>query len=401
MNDHLRERVSQTSEVGSLTSTISEAEYTLLEALKSTLTSYLSLHTSSHGELMSLSARLQQRDQDQSTITFILIQGEAFYTITPAMPTRGYQKMHLRPLITVIYERAWDIFWNITRNIIWNGVIYIMLGKEWSTKYKYYHDRLEPLFKLLRYLLVWLRGFTVMRIGKLALLIKSHWGIILTPPEVDAMVWLIREIYFDQVYDGFYRLGGDDVVVDVGAHVGLFTLKVAGKVKRVIAVEPHPLNYGLLKLNITLNNLRNVIPIKVALSNYTGKAKLYQGSSITHTLRCQHFKSEPDKALDVDVETLDSLLDKLGVSRVTFIKIDVEGSELEVLKGSEKVLTVNKQLFLAIAAYHYPEVLPEVVSFLQARGFKVFSNSNRAYVYAFKPHTSPRLSLGERLIETL
>ncbi|MEM1661099.1 MAG: FkbM family methyltransferase [Candidatus Bathyarchaeia archaeon] len=85
---------------------------------------------------------------------------------------------------------------------------------------------------------------------------------------------IVREIYFEQVYDRFYRLQNDDVVVDVGAHVGLFTLKVAKSVKLVLAVEPHPFNYRLLTVNVALNKLNNVTPVKLALSSYSGKAKL-------------------------------------------------------------------------------------------------------------------------------
>jgi len=136
---------------------------------------------------------------------------------------------------------------------------------------------------------------------------------------------IVREIYFEQVYDRFYRLQNDDVVVDVGAHVGLFTLKVAKSVKLVLAVEPHPFNYRLLTMNMALNKINNVIPVKLALSSYSGKAKLYLRSTGTHTLfKSQIFGPESGETLKVEVETLDRLIDELKIDKVTFVKIDVE-----------------------------------------------------------------------------
>ncbi|MEM2511338.1 MAG: FkbM family methyltransferase [Candidatus Methanomethylicia archaeon] len=217
-------------------------------------------------------------------------------------------------------------------------------------------------------------------------------SIAIQPFESDVAV-IAREIFIERVYDRYYRLQDDDVVVDIGAHVGLFTLKVAKSVKLVLAVEPHPFNYRLLTMNIALSKLENVIPVKLALSSYSGKAKLYLRSTATHTLKekDQIFGLESGETLEVEVETLDRLIDELRLNKVTFVKIDVEGAELDVLKGSQRVLTENDRLFLAIAAYHYPGEALEVAEYLQTKGFKVFTNGE--YIYAFKPPDNPRVLL--------
>ena len=133
--------------------------------------------------------------------------------------------------------------------------------------------------------------------------------------------------------------------------------------------------------NLHLNRIENVTPIKLAISNYSGIAKLYLGrGSSDHTIK-PLFKMSHSSSIAVQVETLDNLIDEIGLSKVNFIKIDVEGAELDVLKGSERTLA-NNDLFLAIAAYHYPEEIFEVAKFLRARGMKVFSDG--AYIYAFK-----------------
>jgi len=57
----------------------------------------------------------------------------------------------------------------------------------------------------------------------------------------------------------------DKVVIDVGAHVGLYSLVASVYTKKVIVVEPHSVNYRLLEMNITMNNVSNIIPINATL----------------------------------------------------------------------------------------------------------------------------------------
>jgi len=198
-------------------------------------------------------------------------------------------------------------------------------------------------------------------------------------------------IYIDQVYDKFYNIREDDVIIDVGAHVGVFTLKASRKAKegKVIAIEPHPQNYMLLLKNITINKLENVIPINLALSDSEGVAKLYiSRKSLGHTIKEKRIELSREEFsthisyIEVETKTLDQVVNELGLSKVDFIKIDVEGAELDVLKGATKTLEENN-VFLAIAAYHTPESVQEVSRYLQGKGFRTFEYSH--YVYAFKP----------------
>jgi len=265
-------------------------------------------------------------------------------------------------------------------------IFWLLFGKNWLAKLKSY-SKFNLLRRLLEILFV---GFALGRIGEMVYSKLPRGNIALQPSGSDAAI-ITREIYFEQVYDRFYRMQSDDIVVDIGAHVGLFTLKVAKSVKLVLAVEPHPFNYRLLTMNIALSKLENVIPVKLALSSYSGKAKLYLRSTATHTLKDQIFGLESGETLEVWVETLDRLIDELRLNKVTFVKIDVEGAELDVLKGSQRVLTENDRLFLAIAAYHYPGEALEVAEYLQTKGFKVFTNGE--YIYAFKPPDNPRVLL--------
>jgi len=116
-----------------------------------------------------------------------------------------------------------------------------------------------------------------------------------------------------------------DTVVDVGANIGYYTLLMA-KLKAIVhSFEPEPNNFALLKKNVELNHLTNVILYNKAVSNTNGKAKLILADHGTgqHKLGNSKFGS---KIIDVEVTNI-------KLEHIDFAKIDVEGAELLVLKG--------------------------------------------------------------------
>ena len=66
-------------------------------------------------------------------------------------------------------------------------------------------------------------------------------------------------------------------VVDAGAHVGFFSLVASRFAREVIAIEPHPINYELLKLNLVNNKVHNVLTINKALWHETSKIEIHEG----------------------------------------------------------------------------------------------------------------------------
>lgn len=79
--------------------------------------------------------------------------------------------------------------------------------------------------------------------------------------------------YFEPwIWQYLESLKQDDVFVDVGAHIGLYSIYVARfKACKVIAIEPHPENYKLLVSNMRLNNLENIIALNIAAWNKNSK----------------------------------------------------------------------------------------------------------------------------------
>ena len=176
------------------------------------------------------------------------------------------------------------------------------------------------------------------------------------------------DVYWRGIYDGF-KVKPGFVVIDVGAHIGIYTIKAArsvGSNGRVIAVEPHPENFRLMLQNIALNKLDNVTPVQVALSNHEGYVKLYlSNSSDKHSIVYQ----ASAQCMKVPSLTLDGLLRHLDIDYVDLIKIDVEGAEMDVLEGARQ--TLKKSEKIVVATYHYASEPREVAEYLTRSGFEI------------------------------
>jgi FkbM family methyltransferase len=132
-------------------------------------------------------------------------------------------------------------------------------------------------------------------------------------------------------------------VLDIGAHHGLYTLLASRRVGpsgRVTAFEPSPREYRKLLRHLRLNRCVNVRPLNCALGNEEREAELFvvEGCETgCNSLRPPNV-AEPTRKIPVWVCTLDSCLDREKIEKVDFVKLDVEGAELEVLKGAGQLL---------------------------------------------------------------
>ena len=136
-----------------------------------------------------------------------------------------------------------------------------------------------------------------------------------------------------------------DKCVDVGAHIGYFTLlmsQLVGSTGRVYAFEPEPNNFAALKHNLELNDIQNVEPVCAALTNWNGQADLRlaeasnrYGSGVHSLLPTKHTS---DKVIQVKSMTWDEFSESRDILAVDFVKLDCEGGELLVLEGMEQLL---------------------------------------------------------------
>ena len=138
--------------------------------------------------------------------------------------------------------------------------------------------------------------------------------------------------------------------IDVGAHVGFFALSAAcqlGDQGRVIAIEPHPMRCAMLRSNIAANQLNNVDVVEAAVTDYTGRATIYDLSpELAAHPRDVSFNSLGGKPIDVEAVTLDGLCKRYQLTELLLVKIDVEGFEVQVLRGMASAMKQLRPLII-------------------------------------------------------
>lgn len=154
--------------------------------------------------------------------------------------------------------------------------------------------------------------------------------------------------YIDWAFSNYAK--EDKEIIDIGAHIGMYTTKFGKKAKQVHSFECSPKSYNFLCANILLHDLSyKVKTYNVALSDKQGVTKYYirdpkdgGGNGISG------FDVDIQKKIPtIDVPTVP--LDSFGLTNVNFIKIDVEGHEEFVLRGAVKTIEENQ----------YPKILFE------------------------------------------
>lgn len=222
------------------------------------------------------------------------------------------------------------------------------------------------------------RGLVLLPNSECQIMYKGHS--ILAPRDSVFTAW---EVLQDCVYEKEFTVEEGDTVFDVGAHVGLFTVKAAlqvGNRGRVVAVEPVSANVKYLRSNTA--NIPEVAVISAAAGASVGVVALTL-STVSSCHSAEHVQGRPVET--VSMSTLDDIAFRLKVSKVDFLKIDAEGYEVEILKGAGSMLR-NGNMKVAIAAYHNlptgePE-LPQVCQILSQYRFKCVIR--KEYVYATK-----------------
>ena len=160
------------------------------------------------------------------------------------------------------------------------------------------------------------------------------------------------------------------VFYDIGANVGYFSLlasKLVGGRGTVYSFEPNPENIKYLEKNIKTNKLRNITVTPKAVMDVSGNVELRYGVSPGQT-----GISGAGAKFSVDSVAIDDL----KFRQPDFIKIDVEGSEMNVLRGMEKLLGTDKELTIIVESFNQ-----DAVEFLVDRGFKIITTEREAGNY--------------------
>jgi FkbM family methyltransferase len=171
-------------------------------------------------------------------------------------------------------------------------------------------------------------------------------------------------------------------VLDIGAHHGFYTLLASTKVGahgKVLAVEASPREREKLGTHLRLNRCKNVQIESRALGEADGEAQLYlvePGESGCNSLRKPEAPG-PSEAVPIQIRRLDDVLRDHKIEKVDFVKLDVEGAELSVLKGAPQLLS-GRQRPVILAEVQDVRTAPwqyaarEIIQYLCAAGYDWF-----------------------------
>jgi len=180
-----------------------------------------------------------------------------------------------------------------------------------------------------------------------------------------------------------------DCFVDIGANIGHYSLlasRIVGESGKVVAIEAAQWIHAILDRHVALNRRSNIRTVQVAASAQRGTLKLYPGSrgniGKTTTVERTAPACEDRQPVEVQALPLADILSEDEVRKTRIIKIDVEGAELQVLRGLAPLLG-RMRADLEVAMEVSPSLMPgaeaareEIFSVMRAAGFSAFVFDN-------------------------
>lgn len=186
-----------------------------------------------------------------------------------------------------------------------------------------------------------------------------------------------------------FHVKKNDVIIDIGAHIGYFTIysaKIATQGK-VYSYEPSPESFNFLKKNIELNKIKNVILENLGVMKDSGISEMYvnKNNTIGNTMFKKNYRSHKES---VKVISLEDMVSKHNLKKIDFLKLDCEGAEFEIILNlNDDILRkINK-----IAIEVHPNILNYKLSdlecFLTKKEFQIsilrpLKNSDMPMLYA-------------------
>jgi FkbM family methyltransferase len=223
----------------------------------------------------------------------------------------------------------------------------------------------------------------IMRVGKKLLLeihVPNHDYRIHCPLNKEDFIVMTKH---EEEIIGIFRPKEGDIVVDIGAHMGRYTIpssRSVGESGKVIAFEAHPYNFRILQHNLKLNKLTNVTTLNRAVYSKKANLKLYlpdedQGYTMHHSVMTNYLSTKynneiEQKYIEVEADTLDNLLKSRGITTVNWIKIDVEGAEYEVLNGAREILSTNNPISILVEV-HGKDTYGPTIELLRSNNFNI------------------------------
>jgi len=169
-------------------------------------------------------------------------------------------------------------------------------------------------------------------------------------------VWLIQEYSSPK-----FEINNNDVILDIGAHIGLFSLFASQFCKngKIFCFEPIKENYEELLKNIEINNIQNIIPFNNAVSSKTEKIKIYLNDDESgHSMFLEN-----SNYIEVNSISIDDIFKNNSIQKCHFLKLDCEGAEYEIIELLSK--NYLQKIEKTVIEYHMFDTQPHLLQKLQ------------------------------------
>ena len=210
---------------------------------------------------------------------------------------------------------------------------------------------------------------------KIAAVQKHQFKIFYRPGTADEAV-LEESFDHDIFFPGTpeYHPKADHIIIDIGAHIGCFSLLAASKVPagKVYSFEPAQDTYQLLKKNIQSNDFSNISSFQLAVAANNGAATLYH-DIVTGNWGHSIVKRLSGDTEQVDCITLEDFINRENLSHIDFIKFNCEGSEFGIIMNTPyEVLQKVKCMLILYHGYLEDSITKEqMANYLIKAGFHI------------------------------
>ena len=179
-------------------------------------------------------------------------------------------------------------------------------------------------------------------------------------------VWMINEYDVED-----FEINTNDTVIDIGAHIGLFSLLVSQlcKTGKILSFEPVSENFDLLVSNLKLNHIENILPFNMAVSKNSGRLDLF----LNNDQSAHSIFSKSSESISAESTSLQKIFDENKISSCKLLKLDCEGAEYQIIDSlpSEYLDKIQN----IVMEYHLADTKPELVKSLilkiENAGFKI------------------------------
>lgn len=216
---------------------------------------------------------------------------------------------------------------------------------------------------------------------------KSH-AFFFTPP-LQTNFWghIMEELWKSKIYDPYLPLRKEGTIaLDLGANVGLVSYFLAQHFEKVYSVEPSSEHFGNFLTMLNFNKLVNITPIQKAIYMENGKFG-FGGPNNNTTMRSLHMSTWQDGKPEEQVETitLEKLFEDHKIDHVNLMKLDIEGSEVEVLSHPTFKNVANKIDTIIVESHQWNNRHPnQLREALKNAGFVVEQIPNDAQLLVAK-----------------